>query len=66
MLIHGIGHTDTESPDYWMRIPDALRLRGARVFFGGQDSFGSIKENSIQIAEKITAKIGRASCRERV
>ena len=35
MLIHGIGHTDTESPDYWMRIPDALRLRGARVFFGG-------------------------------
>lgn len=53
MLIHGIGHTDTESPDYWMRIPDALRLRGARVFFGGQDSFGSIKENGIQIAEKI-------------
>ena len=39
VLVHGIGYTDEEYPDYWGRVPAALTRCGAQVYHGGQDSY---------------------------
>lgn len=49
ILIHGIGYNDIDYPDYWGRIPDALRDQGASVYFGKQDGFGTIRSNAGQL-----------------
>ena len=53
VLIHGIGYTDEENPDYWGPVPEALREEGARVFFGCQGAFGSVADNARQLRENI-------------
>ena len=49
VLVHGIGYNDVDYPDYWGRIPDALRDNGASVYFGEQDGFGTIRGNAGQL-----------------
>ena len=49
MLVHGMGFRDRKHLCYWGRIPKILRRNGARVFFGWQDSNGSIESNARQI-----------------
>lgn len=53
VLVHGIGYNDVDSPDYWGRIPDALRENGAKVFFGNQDGFGTVRRNAGQLKAEI-------------
>lgn len=49
MLIHGIGYDDHHYRRYWGRIPGALKERGAELYFGNQEPFGSIRENAAQL-----------------
>ena len=49
ILVHGIGYNDIDYPDYWGRIPDALRDNGAVVYFGNQDGFGTVQRNAGQL-----------------
>ncbi|MCM1524699.1 MAG: hypothetical protein NC120_09610 [Ruminococcus sp.] len=49
LLIHGMGFRDDKSIGYWGRIPQAMESRGARIFYSGQDSNGSIESNARQI-----------------
>lgn len=49
LLVHGMGFRDYKAVGYWGRIPKALEENGARVFFGKQDSNGSIESNAHQL-----------------
>ena len=53
VLIHGAGFRDLKWPVYWGRIPKALEAGGARLYYGLQDSWGSVRTNSEMIAERI-------------
>jgi len=46
MLIHGTGFRDRKYFNYWGRIPKALEEQGATLFYGHQDSWGSIEYNA--------------------
>ena len=61
VLVHGIGYTDDAYPDYWGRIPEALRSAGAEVYFGGQDSYASVTVNAQQLKERILEICGTPS-----
>ncbi|MDO4269830.1 MAG: hypothetical protein Q4C72_02800 [Eubacteriales bacterium] len=50
VLAHGLGFPDEGARPYWGRIPDVLRENGARVYFGGQDAWGTIGGNARQLA----------------
>ena len=52
-MIHGAGIRDVRWPAFWGRIPRILRAHGAQVFFGNQDSWGSIETNAEMIAARI-------------
>ncbi|MCI9598412.1 MAG: hypothetical protein HFE75_14210 [Firmicutes bacterium] len=49
MLIHGIGYEDQPASRYWGRIPQRLEEGGAKVYFGGQDAFGTVAENAARL-----------------
>lgn len=55
VLIHGAGFRDLKWPVYWGRIPRALEDRGAAVFYGLQDCWGSVETNAAAIAARIDA-----------
>lgn len=49
LMLHGMGFRDIKLICYWGRIPDVLRDNGANVFYGYQDSNGSVESNAKQI-----------------
>ena len=53
VLIHGAGFRDLKWPVYWGRIPAALERRGAQVFYGLQDCWGSTETNAAALAARI-------------
>jgi triacylglycerol lipase len=55
VLVHGIGYTDEDYPDYWGRVPAALTRCGAEVYFGGQDSYASVTVNAQQLKDRVLA-----------
>lgn len=59
MLIHGIGYNDSNFDKYWGRIPDYLKNRGADVYFGNQDAFGSIVDNAAQLKNSVRDVLAR-------
>ena len=46
LLVHGMGFRDRKHYCYWGRTAKLLKRHGARVFFGGQDSSGSVESNA--------------------
>jgi triacylglycerol lipase len=62
VLLHGLGYRD-DMPllASWGRIPDFLRLSGAKVFLGGLEAWDSIENNAAALKikiEEILAKTG--------
>ncbi|MBO4364016.1 MAG: alpha/beta hydrolase [Clostridia bacterium] len=53
LLEHGMGFRDRKRICYWGRIPKRLEREGVRVFFGGQDSNGSVDDNAAFLAERV-------------
>lgn len=53
LLVHGMGFRDYEHIGYWGRIPKALEQLGCRVYYGGQDSSGTIETNGRHLAKRI-------------
>lgn len=53
VLVHGVGFRDLKWPVYWGRIPKALEQEGACIFYGLQDSWGSVETNAQALAERI-------------
>ena len=57
LLVHGMGFRDDKHLGYWGRIPNALKNEGCSVFFGNQDSNGTIEDNGRFLAERIKSII---------
>ena len=53
LLVHGTGFRDQKGLGYWGRIPKALEARGARVFFGGQDGWGTVEHNAAVLKQRV-------------
>ena len=53
VLVHGAGFRDFKRPIYWGRIPDALIKRGADIFYGEQDAWGTTESNARDLARRI-------------
>jgi triacylglycerol lipase len=53
VLVHGVGSRDGKHHYYWGRIPRILAERGARVYYGNQDSNGSIESNAAQLRDSV-------------
>ncbi|WP_051688897.1 esterase/lipase family protein [Butyrivibrio sp. AE2032] len=53
LMVHGMGFRDRKHLCYWGRVPKTLESLGARVFFGNQDSVGSIESNADTIAKSL-------------
>jgi len=61
LMLHGMGFRDRKCVGYWGRIPSVLEAHGAKVYFGGQDSCGSVEENARRVKtrlEEILAETG--------
>ncbi|MEA4832934.1 hypothetical protein SDC9_132464 [bioreactor metagenome] len=53
MLVHGMGYRDYSLIPYWGRIPSVLEKGGASVYYGHQDSHGSVYHNAIQLRRSL-------------
>lgn len=53
LLVHGMGFHDHEKLNYWGRIPGKLEDCGAEIFYGDQDSHGSVQSNGRFLYERL-------------
>lgn len=53
LLVHGMGFRDSKYINYWGRIPAKLEEKGCKVYYGNQDSNGSVSSNGAFLAERI-------------
>lgn len=56
LLVHGMGFRDGKRC-YWGRTAGLLERHGARVFFGGQDSNGSVESNAERVKRSLLAAL---------
>ena len=61
MLIHGAGFRDRKYLNYWGRIPSALTKQGAMLFYGHQDSWGSVEYNAGIIKDNLNKIIAETN-----
>ena len=57
LMVHGMGFRDRKHLNYWGRIPAKLIRRGAKVFYGGQDSAGSVGDSAARLAKSLEAAL---------
>jgi triacylglycerol lipase len=62
VLIHGTGFRDHKLINYWGRIPKALKNEGAEIYYGYQDSWGTIEANAQVIKKNIINLIATTGC----
>ncbi len=53
LMLHGVGFRDLKWPLYWGRIPRVLTAMGAVLFYGQQDCWARVEENSKTIRARI-------------
>lgn len=53
LMVHGMGFRDYKKINYWGRIPHALEEMGCQIFYGYQDSNGSVEANGRVVADRI-------------
>lgn len=53
LLVHGMGFRDSKYLNYWGRIPAKLEENGCEIYYGNQDSNGTVESNGAYLAEKI-------------
>lgn len=53
LLVHGMGFRDSDIINYWGRIPRIFTDDGNKVFYGNQDSNGTIEDNAQALKRRI-------------
>lgn len=53
IMVHGVGFRDLRYFNYWGRIPKELTRYGATIYYGNQEAFGTVVNNSADIRDKI-------------
>ena len=65
VLVHGAGFRDTTFRiGYWGRIPETLEARGARIFYGGTDGWGSIESNAAMLKKTIKSVLAETGSKK--
>ena len=62
LLVHGTGFRDREKYNYWGRIPAALEAHGAVLFYGGQDCWATIENNSVMLKRTLDTIFRETDC----
>ncbi|MDL2310783.1 hypothetical protein LJC13_02250 [Peptostreptococcaceae bacterium OttesenSCG-928-C18] len=62
LLVHGVFFRDSNYLNYWGRIPKELEANGAKIFYGNQESAGSIEDCGRQVADKINEIVQLTGC----
>lgn len=62
LLVHGVFFRDSNLFNYWGRIPRALKIRGAQIYYGQHQSALSIKESARELAYRIKLIVDRSGC----
>jgi len=62
LFVHGVGFRDRKYLNYWGRIPSALEQKGATIYYGRQDSWGSIEHNAITLKDNIEKLLADVGC----
>jgi triacylglycerol lipase len=62
LLLHGVGARDYKRLNYWGRIPKALERRGASVYYGCQDGWGTVEYNAGVLRGRVEAILRDAGC----
>ena len=53
LMVHGMGFRDRKYFNYWGRIPKILKENGADIYYGHQDSNGSIETNAYVLKDTV-------------
>lgn len=61
-LVHGTGFRDRKLLNYWGRIPAALQKHGTTLYYGHQDSWGSIEYNADVLKDNLNKVLAEANC----
>lgn len=62
LLVHGVFFRDSRYLNYWGRIPKELVKNGAEVYYGSQQSAGTVMECGKELAEKIREITEKTGC----
>ncbi len=62
LMVHGIFFRDWEAFNYWGRIPAELEANGAQIFYGKQQSSGTVETSAGEIKESILAILKEHNC----
>lgn len=62
VLVHGVFFRDSKLFNYWGRIPRALTLHGATLFYGEHQSALAVKESARELTSRIKLITERSGC----
>lgn len=62
LLVHGVFFRDRKLFNYWGRIPAALELNGATVYYGNQQSALCVKDSAAELAARIKEIVAETGC----
>ncbi len=62
LLVHGVFFRDFRYLNYWGRVPKELEKNGAKVYYGEQQSAGTVESCAIELANKIETIIKETGC----
>lgn len=62
LMVHGIFFRDFRYFNYWGRIPKALGINGASIFYGNHQSAASVETSAHELAARIMEIIAETGC----
>jgi triacylglycerol lipase len=62
LFVHGVGFRDDWRYRYWGRIPEQLTRRGACVYYGFQDAWGSFESNARALRVTLRDTLAQTGC----
>ncbi len=64
LLVHGVFFRDFRYLNYWGRIPKELQKNGATIYYGEQESAGTVEANGQQLSKRIKSIVEETGCRK--
>lgn len=62
LLVHGVFFRDRKVFNYWGRIPAALQLNGAVIYYGNQQSALCVKDSAAELSARIKEIVEETGC----
>ncbi|MCQ2540761.1 MAG: triacylglycerol lipase [Lachnospiraceae bacterium] len=62
LMVHGVFFRDFKTLNYWGRIPKALEINGATIFYGNQRSAAAVRDCAVEIQKRILEIVEETGC----